>query len=163
MSGSFDHSSFIRDVDAMFVRVEAQIDQIVEVWKAKVAEYLVITTPGPGNQYYTTEYIATGRLRAGYSYSLDAPSGVTLMGISGREDGDDRASATIARLKGEIQVEGLVAISYLWNDVGYGVYVHEGIGNHVHIGPRPFVQETALIADELYEEARAEVMSGHAA
>jgi hypothetical protein len=135
MNGSFDRSSFMRDVDAMFVRVEGQINEIVEKWKSKVVEHLVIATPGPGNQWPTTAYIATGRLRAGWNFGVDPPAMTPLMGISGAEDGDDRAGATISKVGLQVSASGLLPVTYYWNEVGYALYVHEGLGNHAKIGP----------------------------
>lgn len=157
-----DHlqSSFVREVRAMINGAKDDIHEIVKVWQLKVMTRLVIETPGPGNQYYLTEYIATGRLRGGWNFGAEAPPGVPLMGITGREDGEDRAQSTISRVGLEITGAGLLPTSFLWNEVGYGAYVHEGIGNHAHIGPRPWVQWVALEADDLLDQARREVMEG---
>lgn len=159
MSGSNDLGSFIRQVRAMINKAEEQIEEIIKVWQLKVATRLVLETPGPGNQWPRTEYIATGRLRAGWNFSVqDPPSGVPLMGLTGEEDGDQYASRTVAKIGIALSSAALGPVAYLWNEVGYGVYVHEGLGGHLHIGPRPWVQWVALEADDLLDDARRQVM-----
>lgn len=152
---SDDLGAFLTKTNAMFDRAKGDNEEIVKVWMLKVATRLVLTTPGPGLQWPTTEYIATGRLRAGWNYGFSAPETVGSHGDGG-EDLDGKS--TIATMGAEISARGFQAVTFMWNAVGYGLYVHEGIGNHAHIGPRPWVLLTALDGQALLDQARAEVM-----
>ncbi|MBU0801403.1 MAG: hypothetical protein KKA05_10450 [Alphaproteobacteria bacterium] len=152
-------SEFIRKVEGMFDQVTEQVEEIGKVWQIKVMARLVIETPGPGLQYDLTEYIATGRLRAGWRYSANAPPPKT---VSRQKGGpyDIDGQSTRSRISVEVLALPLASIGWVWNDVGYGYYVHEGLGNHEHIGPRKWVDLVALRGEVLLAEARADVMSG---
>lgn len=152
---SDDLNTFLRKVDAMFDAAEENVEEIVKVWRLKIIARLVLDTPGPGNQYEHTEYIAVGRLRAGWQFGFEAPSSTPLMGSTGQED--ITGAATMGRLGLEMGAAGIVPTSYIWNDVGYGWYVHEGLENHAHIGPRKWVYKVADLAGDLLNEARLEV------
>lgn len=150
MAKAFAISEFMRNVDVMFDKVEDDFFRIGEEFIAAAAEKLVMTTPGPNLQDDATEYIATGRLRAGWHFGLQAPSSVS------REEGgpyDEEGIGTISQLRRAIFSTGAQRISFLWNDVAYGYYVHQGEGNHLRIGPRPWVRDVSLLGQELLEIA----------
>jgi hypothetical protein len=154
-----DQSRYIFAVEAMFNDAMDEIEGIVLRWKFGVVDELVIDTPGPGNQYDATEYIATGRLRAGYQWSTGSPPAtVPALGRTGAEDGDQYAAATRLRLKAAMKASGAFSSGALYNEVGYGLYVHEGLENHAHIGARPFAQKTAARAGRIFERMRISVM-----
>lgn len=154
-------SEYVFKVRAMFNRVRAQTHEIVKTWQVKVATRVILDTPGPGNQLPETEYIATGRLRAGWHYSPEPPPPmVPAKPLGAPEDYDDRATATRARLGAEIRAAAGLPIAYLWNSVGYATIVHEGWGRHPY--PRPWVQliaETDL-AHQYLIQAQFEVLGG---
>ncbi len=150
-------SSYIHNVRAMFDKVDHQIDEISLRFTFKVSAQIVIDTPGPGNQYPPdTTYQATGRLRAGWEYSFDSPPSTVPANDQGHTDRD--GTATIATLGAKIMGAGAFGTAYLWNSVGYGVLVHEGLGHHAI--PRPWVQLVANDGQFYLDEARREVMSG---
>lgn len=153
-------NDFMFQVQAMLDEAFDDIERVVGIWQGKIVDYLVIAndgTPGPGNQYEATEYIATGRLRAGWQFTTGSPPGnVPKMGVTGAEDGDQYAASTRGRLKAEMHAAGIQAISFLYNEVGYGYWVHEGIETHAHIGRRPFAAITAARSGALFREAMAE-------
>ena len=155
-----DLNGFIRDVNLMFNDLDEQIEEICLAWIEEVTDYLVGDTPGPGNQFYHTRYIATGRLRQGYQFGLNPPASVPFYGHTGAEDQDDRATATRARLKAQLHVLGLQPTIYIWNEVGYGVWVHEGLESHAHIGQRKFTINAEVRAPALLESARLRVKGG---
>lgn len=156
---SDDLRTFQIKLDRMFDAAEKQVDQAVKVWRLRVFNLLLLNTPGPGNQWPGTDYIATGRLRAGWRFGLNPPSSVPLSG-SGDTDYSEKGAATAARLMAEVGVHGREPVTYVWNEVGYGWYVHEGLEGHEHIGPRPWVQETAEAAPALFDSVRREVTGG---
>jgi hypothetical protein len=145
---------YIRKINAMFDKADKQIDQTVKIWRLKIITRLILNTPGPGNQYSGTDYIAVGRLRAGWQFGFEAPASTPLMGDTGEED--ITGATTVSRLAVEMGASGIVASSYVWNSVGYGWYVHEGLESHSHIGPRKWVYEVADVSDVLLDEARKE-------
>lgn len=145
-----DRGQYIQKVEAMFGRVTGHYEEIAREFIAAAAEMLVQTTPGPNLQYPLTEYIAVGRLRAGWHFGTQAPTTVS------KVDGgpyDEEGIRTIANLRLAIFVTPIQRISFLWNDVGYGYYVHYGLENHEHIGPRPWVYDVSKLGEELLEIA----------
>lgn len=150
-------SAYIQKVDAMFSRATGDLERIAMEFINAAAEMLVETTPGPGLQYEETEYIATGRLRAGWSFGLNPPATVS------KEEGgpfDDRGIRTKAMLRAAIFSNGPQRISFLWNDVGYAYYVHYGLGNHAHIGPRPWIYDVSKLGEELLDIAMKKAGAG---
>jgi hypothetical protein len=159
------NEDYIFKVRAMFNRLEGQIEDIIQVWTMKFTRRLVLDTPGPGNQWDATEYIAVGRLRMGWTWGFHPPASVLREGLSGAEDHSQYGVAAQAKLTAQFAAMGVHPLVYLWNDVGYGVWVHEGIGTHSHIGPRPWVEllATTGAAHRMLTEARLEVMGGSGA
>lgn len=150
-------SRYMEDVNAMFSGVVGDLEQIAMEFIAAAGEMLVEMTPGPGLQYPQTLYIATGRLRGGWQFGLMAPSSVS------RDDGgpyEDRGNATKDRLRAQIFTTGAQRISFLWNEVAYAYYVHYGLENHEHIGPRPWVYDVSKMGDELLELAQQRAKEG---
>lgn len=143
-------SRYMEDVNAMFSLANGDLERIAMEFIAAAGDMLVDMTPGPGLQFPQTLYIATGRLRAGWQFGLMAPATVS------RDDGgpyEDRGNATKARLRAQIFTNGAQRISFLWNEVAYAYYVAYGLGNHEHIGPRPWVYDVSKMGDELLEIA----------
>lgn len=148
---------YINQVNAMFAGVTGDLERIGMEFVAAAAEQLIDTTPGPGLQDAQTEYIATGRLRGGWQFGLIPPGSVS------RDTGgpyEDRGNATKARLRQAIFTTGLQRIVFLWNDVGYAYYVHQGLGNHERIGPRPWIYDVSKLGDELLAVARQRAGAG---
>ena len=136
----------------MFGEAEERILDITEIYVDNVVEDVVKNTAGPGNQYPETEYIATGRLRAGWQGGENPPSTVSrTIGGPFDEDGDATVSAVMATFK----LEGKWSI---WNEVGYSYYVFHGLGNHAHIGPRNPITGATLRSHAHFQAARSAVM-----
>lgn len=145
----FSLSEYIQKVDVMFDQVTEDFERIGQEFVNAAAEMLVETTPGPDLQYALTEYIATGRLRAGWYFSTNTPP-LTVQDIDGGPYDTSRGgSQTKARLRAQIFTNGLQRVAFLWNDVGYAYYVHYGLENHEHIGPRPWVYDVSKLGEEL--------------
>ncbi len=68
---------YLQKVEAMFEGVTGDVERIGKEFIAIAGERLVLNTPGPGLQYALTEYIATGRLRAGWSFGSNPPDSVS--------------------------------------------------------------------------------------
>lgn len=152
---------FMAKVDRMFADAERQLVEICITYVVKIAWPLIDTTPGPNLQYpYDTEYIATGRLRAGWKLSLSPLSQATQWeGGPYTEHGDD----TLALIEGELgplrvlPLASLPRSLYLVNVVAYGYIVHWGLGRHSTA--RPWVENVANdVPRTAMAEARAEVM-----
>lgn len=143
----------------MFDKVEGDIERIAKEFIAAAAERLVEETPGPSLQYEYTEYIATGRLRAGWVFGEAVPASVSRV-----EGGpyDEDGIGTIRELRVAIFATKLQRISFVWNEVGYAYYVHYGLENHEHIGPRPWIYDTAKMGQELLAIAQARAGGGRA-
>lgn len=148
------HGAYILGVEAMFAKVTSQYEEIGQEFIAAAMEVLVETTPGPDLQAAQTEYIATGRLRAGWHFGTQAP--LTVTGVDGGPYDTSRGGAqTIGRLRAQIFETRLQRITFLWNEVGYGYYVHYGLENHVEIGPRPWVYDAHKEGEEFLAIAMA--------
>ena len=141
---------YLQRVEAMFEGVTGDVERIGKEFIAIAGERLVLNTPGPGLQYALTEYIATGRLRAGWSFGSNPPDSVSQF-----EGGpyDDRGIRTSARIRAEIFSIPLQPESFIWNDVAYAVDVHYGRGAHEHIGARPWVYDISLEGNDMLAEA----------
>lgn len=148
-------AEFRRKNDAQFEIAQRQFREIVMAFFGLVAEDLVFTTPGPGLQI-ETDYVATGRLRAGWRWTVEAPPDQA----SNFTDGpyDPSGYTTVSEIEAAVNASVMVPTSYLWNDVGYGSLVHDGRGRHKE--PRPWVDLVAQRAPSHLEEARAKVMGG---
>lgn len=147
-------AEFRRKNDAQFEIALKQFKQIVQTFIVLMAEDLVFTTPGPGLQIADTLYIATGRLRAGWVWTIEQPPNSASNFHDGPYDAD--GFATVGAIESEVMGAPLQSTSYLWNSVGYGWLVHEGRGRHTE--PRPWVDLAAQRARIHEEEARAKVM-----
>lgn len=142
---SFELGEYMQRVDAMFDQVEGDFERVGQEFIVAATEMLVETTPGPGLQYEDTEYIATGRLRAGWTFGTNPPGSVS------QDEGgpyDDRGIRTVARIRAQVFSTPLQTVTFVWNDVAYAYYVHYGLGNHSHIGPRPWVYDTSKHGQE---------------
>lgn len=146
---TFELSKYIQRVDVMFDQVTADYESIAMEFVNAASEHLIETTPGPDLQYPLTEYIATGRLRAGWHVSTSIPP-LTVQDVDGGPYDTSRGgSQTKARMRVQIFQNGLQRIVFLWNEIGYGYYVHYGLENHEHIGPRPWVYDTSKLGQEM--------------
>jgi len=139
-------------VRKMFEEAEEDIRDITEIYVDNVVEDMVKNTPGPGNQWPETEYIAVGRLRGGWVGGDNPPSTVGRM-IGGPldEDGD----ATVSAVMATFTLDGTWSV---WNEVGYSYYVFHGLGNHAHIGPRNPITGATLRSSAHFQAARSAVM-----
>lgn len=159
---SDDLESFLRKTDAMFAKVETQTRAIAQRWMMKCSAKLVLMTMGPENQWPTTEYIALGRLRAGYTWGLSAPAVTPINRLRAETDWTGDGAPTRAKLDAELRALGLHAEMFLYNVVGYGWYPHYGEGRgHKDFGPRPYVLDfaSAPYAQAFVAEAAAEVLA----
>lgn len=158
-------SQYVFNVRAMFNRVREQRDRAVRSWCMKCHRQLVLETYGPGNQWPETEYIAVGRLRMGWTWGLEAPPTVPLNKKRPITDWTQNGDAAVAKLDAEFEAIGIQAHLVLYNVVGYGWYVHEGMGSHKMIGPRPWVQMFAESGhpQALLEQSLAEAAVAHPA
>ncbi|AKU43435.1 hypothetical protein CPT_Sansa31 [Caulobacter phage Sansa] len=152
-------ADYIRKVNAMFDRADRFIYTVAREWIIECVQDLAYNTPGPGLQYDQTQYIATGRLRGGWNYATFPPPAT-----ASRFDGgpyDETGDETVARVRAAVYALDLPASPSLWNDVAYGFDVHFGLGNHEHIGPRPWVDEVAKRAQSNFNRARSRVMASY--
>lgn len=156
-------NEYLRKVDAMFDTAEHQLVNICLVFVQRMAWPLIDNTPGPNLQYpEDTEYIATGRLRAGWKVSLRALGNVDQWdGGPYTEHGDD----TLAAIEGQLaeyrgaKLSGLPKVLFLVNGVAYGYIVHWGLGRHTIA--RPWVDNVATDAQaDAAKGAIAQVMRG---
>jgi len=152
-----DLAGYIRKVDVMFDRAEARLENIAKTWMVYVVEDLLESTYGPGNQYDQTQYIATGRLRAGWQYGMAAPATASRM-TGGPYD--ETGEETAARIATQIRQAPLPATAVVYNEVGYAILIHYGLEGHEHIGPRPWVDEVAKRSQDHFERAKADVGRG---
>lgn len=152
-------SAYISQVDVMFDGVVGDLERIGQEFVNAAAEQLVETTPGPDLQYELTEYIATGRLRAGWHFGTTTPPATATRDEGGPYDISRSGGATKARLRQQIFSNGLQKIVFLWNEVAYALYVHDGQGNHQHIGPRPWVYDASKLGQEFLAIARERARS----
>lgn len=140
---------------AQFDKFDAQMNAIARIWIGKLAWALISTTPGPNLQTADTEYIATGRLRAGWRWTVEIGEATNWKDGPYTEDGLD----TLADIQATVAAAPLVPMSYLWTDVGYGALVHDGKGRHKW--PRPWRDAVAnpVVSQGLADEARQEAMA----
>jgi hypothetical protein len=147
-------ADFQRKTDAMFDKAIGQQEEIARRYVMKLATLVVKSTPGPNLQLPWTEYIATGRLRAGWSYDLERVSVAHKWESGPYSDTGDEA---LAEIRAAVFGGPLPAVAYLNNDVAYGIIVHDGLGRMPV--DRPWVGDTAGEAERLADEARREVMA----
>jgi hypothetical protein len=156
-----DTAQFMAEVDAMFAATDAHVDRIVTRWFMLMHRALIVQTPGPGNQWPGVRYFAVGRLRMGYQYSV-APPPAEVPANRKRPETARGADGAAARRKLDATIEAIGVrheAIYLWNEVGYGYYPHEGLGRGHDAkiwpgrGPRPFIRLFA--ASETPAEALA--------
>lgn len=148
-------SDFERSVHAQFDRANHQLREIAILWQLKMAAEVIVTCPGPNNQYpYDTEYIATGRLRASFSYSNDKLAEATRWdGGPYTEHGDD----TLAAYEAALRSRPIQRMGYFQSDIAYAEIVHQGYGRHKIA--RPWVWKVGTMAAHFRAEAVAEVMA----
>lgn len=139
---------------AQFALLEKQLATIGQQFIGDLAEHLVVDTPGPGLQTPGTEYVATGRLRAGWRWGAAQGEATNWTDGPYTDDGGDVVDA----IRSEVKASAVLPVSYLWNDVGYAVLVHDGLGRHK--APRPWrdlvVIEASAIAEGSIITAMAE-------
>lgn len=154
---SDDPREYARKVEQMIAEVEAQVTDIAKAWQIKVVTALVLNTPGPGNQWPNTPYVASGRLRGGWNWTDEAPPA----SASRREGGpyDESGEATAGKMTLAILSADLPAQAWAYNEVAYGWLVHEGKGGHEGIGPRPWVDIEAARSQVHLDAARRDVMA----
>jgi len=151
-------AQFIAKTEAMFANVESQQDQIVKTWVLQFVRYILVATPGPGNQDPPdTPYIATGRLRGAWALSVSQPPAETDRKDGGPYDESMDGSATIDRISAEVLSMELPPMLFVWNDVRYGYLIHEGLGHHQN--PRPFVTMAASMTQTFLRNSQQSVMS----
>jgi hypothetical protein len=152
---SDDFDQFMRDTNAMFDRVEDQVEKIHHIFILKMAWRVIDTTPGFGNQDPAdTPYIPTGQLRGGWNLQSE-PGGET-----SKYDGGPRSDygvETMARVSAQLDRFELKGDLYLVNDIAYGYIVHWGLGRHKN--RRRWVEEAANKGSTYLAEAVSEVMS----
>lgn len=127
-----DQAEFRRKARAMFARVKEFHTELAFRYTVDILEHLVTETRGFGNQKPAdTDYIPTGRLRGGYSYSL-----TKLETASKWEEGpfSDYGEETVARIEADMRAGGLRTF-YVVNDVAYAWIVWRGRGQHAAVGP----------------------------
>lgn len=138
--------SFAADTELMFDRFDERLGEIRSNYVAEAARFLLAKTPGPGNQHPAdTRYLATGRLRAGWSFTAVAPPATADRWDTGPEDVSTDGRQTAAQIAADARLTGFVPVSYLTNDVAYGYVVHEGLGNHMN---RPDMYWTLEVVGE---------------
>lgn len=140
-------ADFIRKNDAQFTRAKRALQHVAREFVYYIAEDVVDRTPGFGNQRpEDTPYIPTGRLRGGWNFTL-SPIGKTSKGLGAKrgEQGpfSDYGRETMARIRSQLDGRHMGGISYLENDVGYGDIIVRGHGQHRHVGPRAWHEDTA--------------------
>ncbi len=140
-------AAFAAKNKAQFAQLEARLNDAGRRFIGDLAARLVETTPGPGLQVAGTEYIATGRLRAGWRWGEDHGEATNWSDGPYTEDGGE----IIAEIRASVAGAPVPAISYLWNNVAYAVLVHDGRGRHKE--PRPWVDLVALEAPGIGEAA----------
>ena len=136
---SDDPASFAANVDKMFAEFVADIDSVARRWMNEVSYEMVFQTRGPGFQLpEDTEYVATGRLRAGYRVTIEQGPSDASRWSDGPYDDTDDGSETAQRLKDEIAslTDTIPSELNIWTDVAYGYLVHEGLG---HLIPSPWM------------------------
>lgn len=147
-------AEFERKMMAMFDLAVEQVEEIGVRYVLHFAAELIDTTPGPNLQYpHDTEYIATGRLRAGWSYDT------TAITVASRWEGGpytEHGEDTLAAIEAGLRSGPLPSVLFLQNDVAYGHIVHEGLGRHTI--DRPWVKLASLRDGEFAVKARLEVM-----
>lgn len=143
---SDSRATFTAKANAMIAAAQARVDEIAREYISDLAAELIVTTPGPNLQKPDTEYIATGRLRGGWSFSL------TRIADADRWDGGpytEHGDDTLAAIEGALaEVRVLPSIVYVQNDVAYGHLVAQGLGRHAD-WPRPWVWEASKKAPQI--------------
>lgn len=157
---SDDLATFIRKTDAMIEAVEQYAEEVGRRYFVHMAAHVIRWTPGPNLQFpHDTAYIATGRLRAAWSYS-EAPIGSTSRRDGGpyTQHGDD----TLSQIEADFPKGRLPQSAYLVNDVLYGYIIQEGGPGHGAPRPGPdgdgrhWVINTPRHAERFLREAKAE-------
>lgn len=152
-------ADFISKTNAMFARVKSQQLDIVREWMISLTVKLLADTPGPGNQMPgDTKYDATGRLRGGWSFSLQPTPTETDRYKGGPYDQSDGGITTASVIADRVREMPMVPFAAIWNDVAYGYIVHESLGRH-RDAYRPWVSQVGSNAYGTLDEARERVMS----
>jgi len=125
---------------AQFDRAKGQLQAIGREYIRLIAADFTEATPGFGNQSPPdTNYIPTGRLRGGLNYTRE-PIGSSSKGMNSarHEDGpfSDYGRETVDRITAQLAGDHMGGISYLENDVAYGILIVRGEGLHSRVGPR---------------------------
>lgn len=141
-------SDFRRKNDAQFARAKAALQNLGREYIVLLATDITEGTPGFGNQAPAdTQYIPTGRLRGGWNWTRD-PIGTSSKGLFATrgEEGpfSDYGRETIDRIREQVAEAKVGGISYLENDVGYGILIVRGEANHAAVGPRNWPRDTYL-------------------
>lgn len=149
-------SEFRAKTRAMFAQVNEQIEAIGKEYVLRMSWSVIETTPGPNLQLPETEYIATGRLRAGFTISTaQVETASRWEGGPYTEHGDD----TLAAIESYLAEGPLPPFLYLNNDVAYGYIVWHGIGRMPVARPWTAVAASPTNQEVAATEARLEVMA----
>lgn len=145
-------TEFRRKNRAQFDRARQFLERAGEEFVILIASDLVENTPGFGNQDPAdTRYVPTGRLRGGWNWTR-TPIGETTKFEGGPYS--DYGAETVARIEGQVRGADLSGISYLENNVAYGVLIQRGEGRHANIRDWP---------DETFQKARSDFFTRQAA
>lgn len=154
-------AEFKRRNRAQFEKARAGLQALGREYVALLAVDLVEGTPGFGNQAPAdTEYIPTGRLRGGWNWTR-SPIGTSSKGLFAErgEEGpfSDYGRETIERIRRQLAGAKMGGVSYLENDVGYGMLIVRGEGNHAAVGPRNWPRDTVLRQVAIARKAKQNV------
>lgn len=137
-------ADFDRKTRAMFDRATEFLEEVAFQYVVQIGERLMERTPGFENQKPGTEYIPTGRLRGGYSYSVSA------LATASRWEGgpySDYGKEPLAEIVSSMRARGVKSF-YIVNDVAYGYIVRWGLNQHADVGPRDWPGQVADITTQ---------------
>lgn len=150
---------FRRKTEAMFEVAEATTWRVVHRWIFILSAELLERCPGPNNQLPETHYIATGRLRDRFRFSLDKqPLAGHWGGPEDAGDYDQHGQTAMAQIEEAVLAAGKFRDGFIQTDVAYGFIVHEGTGRMPY--ERPWAQETAMQSERALHAAQQEVGRG---
>lgn len=154
-------AEFARKNAAQFERAHDGLQRLGREYIRLIAEDFTASTPGFGNQSPDdTRYIPTGRLRGGLNYTR-TPIEATSKGMTaGRgEDGpfSDYGRETMDRITSQLESDRMGGISYLENDVAYGILIVRGEAHHAAAGPRNWPADVRLRQETHFRTAMQNV------
>lgn len=158
-------AEFRRLNDAQFERANRALDQVSFHFIYMMAEEFTRRTPGfegPGfaGQGEGTNYIPTGRLRGGLNWTR-SPIKQSSKGYAAARHEDGPFSAygreTLDRISNQLKGQHLGGMSYLENNVAYGILIVEAREAHARFGPRDWPTATRRSQDSIARRAIAAV------